>query len=800
MWAAIIIAVLALLMVAFMPKPNIENARAAKLGDFNIPRAKWGDPTPLVWGRVRQKSPVSLWFGDYNPVPITKKVKDGLFSSKRIIVGYKNYLGLDLLLCAGPGIRLRRIWSGTHEIWSGNLTTDTSININLPELFGGEEERGGLQGTMRFYTGAFNTTQNAYLQQVIEPDVPAYNGKCRAVFEAFYFGTTTSVGALSFELEYQPNALMPSTALMPNGADVNPFEICYDALTSKWAKFGNSIQDIDIPSWQACAQRVFDEGLGASMLLQSAITGKDFLEEIMRQVDGLLYQEPSNSKIIAKLIRKDYNPDNLLVLDENTVESVSNFSKTTWENTFNQCRVLFKDRENQYDENVAIAQDFANINFQQRVKSTDINMPICFVADTANDLAARQLSFLNIPLYKCELVANRTASHLRPGDVFKFSWGPYGLFNMVMRVSKISLGTLTNGRVRITCVQDRYSDTAPVFAPPGSSEFNPIQTSPSPIQIRRLLELPKWFQNNLDVTVPDTHGLVSVLASPPGGASVGFHADVAGVSASWDTATRGLEDAPYHGFGVLTATYPETAGLNTGIDAVGFTLTGVSVPGSLVDSGGNFDPTGDMLLLIGDEIMSAADVVVSGTDYTFTGIRRALLDTTFQTHAAGTNCFIIRVNDGTLGTFLADQSTFKVRYLDKTPSGVLAAGVATSDNITLTRRAFRPAPPAYTTINGSRTPANVAPSASISLAWRERNRNTAKVVPYNAASEAQEGGVDYGYRSRLNGGAWSGYTYVTGTSTNISVGASTGVREYEVWSRREGVLSRVGDRCSVTVA
>ncbi|WBF76841.1 hypothetical protein PSV3_00139 [Septimatrevirus PSV32] len=78
---------------------------------------------PLVWGTVRQKSPITAWYGDSRPVPIRKKMKTGLFSSKKVTVGYKNYLGIDCILCLGPGVRLRKFWAGTYLVWEGNLTS-----------------------------------------------------------------------------------------------------------------------------------------------------------------------------------------------------------------------------------------------------------------------------------------------------------------------------------------------------------------------------------------------------------------------------------------------------------------------------------------------------------------------------------------------------------------------------------------------------------------------------------------------------------------------------------------------------
>ena len=187
MWYLVVFIVALLLVAALTPKPNIENARAAKLGDFQFPRSKHGDPMPLVWGTVRQKSPITAWYGDFRPVAITEKVKTGLFGSKRVTVGYKNYMGIDCILCLGPGVKLRRIWADTYEIWSGNISSG-DVSINLPNLFGGEKEGGGLQGTMTFYDGRFDPPQDSYLVSKIGANVPAYNGFARAVFKAFYIG------------------------------------------------------------------------------------------------------------------------------------------------------------------------------------------------------------------------------------------------------------------------------------------------------------------------------------------------------------------------------------------------------------------------------------------------------------------------------------------------------------------------------------------------------------------------------------------------------------------------------------
>lgn len=204
MWAAIVLIVVALLLVLAAPKPKVENARAAALGDFNFPRSNEGDPAMWFLGTVRLKSPNSLWYGDYTPVPIKKKQKTGLFSSKNVIVGYKYHVGLDLHWGLGGNdtAELLKLWSDKYVFFDGPpVSTQTSIDVNLPNLFGGDEERGGLVGTIDVYPGRFVEERNAYLVSKAHPEVPAYVGQVRTVLRGsantlstgFYFGTTSSL-------------------------------------------------------------------------------------------------------------------------------------------------------------------------------------------------------------------------------------------------------------------------------------------------------------------------------------------------------------------------------------------------------------------------------------------------------------------------------------------------------------------------------------------------------------------------------------------------------------------------------
>lgn len=788
MWLVFAFVVALLLVVALTPKPNIENARAAKLGDFQFPRSKHGDPMPLVWGTVRQKSPITAWHGDFRPVPIKKKVKSGLFSSKKVTVGYKNYLGIDCILCLGPGVQLRKFWAGTYLVWTGNLASSGSIYIDKPNLFGGEEERGGLQGTLQFYDGRFNPPQDSYLISKLGANVPAYNGFARALFKAFYIGTTTTPEAFSFEISRMTSGLHATYSLMPNGLDVNPMEIIYDAVTQKWGRFGNLASELELTSFVDCAHTLYDEGLGMSLLVQSAITGKDLLEEVMRVADGVLYQDPATSKIVAKLIREDYDINGLIVLDESAIKSLKNFQKTTWENTFNQCRVTFKDRSNSYDTSVAITQDFANINFQQRVKSTEISSPGCTEASVASVLAARQLSLLNVPLYKCDIVVNRKAQTLRPGSVFVLNWAPFGISNMVMRITKIDFGDLTSNEIKLSCIQDRFSTATPTFADPEGSNWTPINTNPNPVTTRLLFTPPAFFttdDSNETLSTFDNAGRLYVAAVAPGSASYAFN-----VMTSSDnfatSAVSSVEDAPYNGGGVMMAAYSSSVAATTRHDTTGFTVGSVSQNSidnlqqlTTIDQARD----GSAFLLINNELFVYVGFVDNGDGtVTFPNVYRGVLDTTPASHAINDRVWFISGTDGLIPELLSVSSTRYVKLLDKTPGGVLDISLAPSFSGAPTNRAGLPLPPQNLTLNGSRTPAPVVAATSVSVAWANRSRTDTTLRVYNDAANNREAGTQTRLRWRVGAGGYTTVLTTSNTST-LDVTGLTGTLEVIVDSQ-----------------
>ena len=125
---------LALFAVSFVltallaPKPEFENARAQDLDPDNFPKASESDPVPLLLGCAKIKGPNTLYYGDYQAIPIKEKVKTGLFSSTTVIKGHTYYLTLDLGLCLGPA-ELKTIFIDSEPVDPGTVFSSEEQSV-----------------------------------------------------------------------------------------------------------------------------------------------------------------------------------------------------------------------------------------------------------------------------------------------------------------------------------------------------------------------------------------------------------------------------------------------------------------------------------------------------------------------------------------------------------------------------------------------------------------------------------------------------------------------------------------------
>ena len=104
-------------------------------------------------------------------------------SSKKQTVGYRYRMGLHLVLCQGPVDAVQEIQMGERTAWGDASRTPlptgyglTSIGINQPYLFGGDEREGGVVGTIDVLPGGPMQVRNDYLMSRLGSAIPAFRG------------------------------------------------------------------------------------------------------------------------------------------------------------------------------------------------------------------------------------------------------------------------------------------------------------------------------------------------------------------------------------------------------------------------------------------------------------------------------------------------------------------------------------------------------------------------------------------------------------------------------------------------
>lgn len=790
MWFLAVLFVGALVAsILLTPKPKFENARASGLNDLQYPRAQEGAPVPLILGRVKMPGPNTTWVGDFKAVAIKKKQKTGLFSSKKVIIGYTYYVGLDLCLALGR-CTLHKIVNDKTTLWEGTANADENVlNINLPNLFGGKEKGGGFIGTLRYYPGSQTQGVNAYLASKIgAADTPAYRGFAHLVLEQPNIGESNQLRAMWMEMSQYTNGLGLAGGIQQVGDDMNPMELLYQAFTLDWGGLDVSPDLLDLDSLKDAAQVLFDEGNGMSVCISSPNGGKEIADEVLRQVDGLMYQNPVTGKMVMKLIRNDYNIEDLPVFDESNVIVIRNFTSKLWEDTVNQVRVKFTDRSQDYKDGTAMVQDMANINAQGRIRSITNAYPGVMLGTLGNDLATRDLSQGSVPLLGASMELNREGAQLRPGDPFLWAWDPYGIEQVVMRVKTFDLGALNDNRIVIEANQDEFAIDQTVFTAPGGPGSgvvvpdDPAVASPA----RLVREGAYFFAASAGVALSPNQTVIIVSAVAPTGSEQFDVYTSNDAGASYNPSEQGLV---YTANASLVNAITSSAGFTTGI--LGTVV--ITDPTEDIESVAVADILeGAGLFYIGQELFAHTSVVDNGDGtWTLNNVRRSLLDTVPTSHAIGDKVWFIE-GDNVIDDAMGGGDSIRVKVTPSTFRDQLDVASAPYDAVTLNYRAQRPLRPGNIKFDGgvAFTPPSDG-TGSHTITWANRSRLAVAIRSTVDNTNEFEPGQQTVIRYRVNGGGWVTNLYEPGVTTaTINTTATLGqLVEWEIYSTCNGLDS-----------
>jgi hypothetical protein len=695
---------------------------------------------------------------------------------KEVTVGYNYYLGMHMVLCHGPVDKVTRIEVDGKTAWSGNATGGP-IFINAPDLFGGEESEGGIAGTVNIDMGGPSQGRNTYLMNKLGGDIPAYRGVLGAVLRQVYVGLSPYLKRWAFwasriHVRQDGIAQWYDEKAEVNG-DMNPAHIIRECLTDPDWGMGYPEADVDDTSFQAAADQMHSEGMGMSLLWDRSITLEEFIQIVLKHIDGSIYVDRSTGKFVLKLARGDYDVDNLLVLDESSVNRITDFKRNTIGELVNSVTVVYWDASTGKNGSITV-QDIALAAQQQTTIGTTKQFPGFTNGGIATRVASRSLKALSAPLASGTIYANRKAASLNVGDVFVLSWPRYGVSQLVMRVANVEMGALGSNIIKIQAVEDVFALSSAIYAPPPPSEWSDPNTPPAPCPYHCAIEAPFWeLVQRLGETaarnLPTTSGFAVATGVRPSSdaRNAMLYTDVTGV---WEEAGT-VDFCP-------TAILTAAVSSNDTVFPIG---TGVDLDVVRVGT----------YALIDDEMVSIKSV----TDTALT-VGRGVLDTTAKPHAIGGRLFFAEAFFESDTVEYATGETADIRLLPSTGLGTLALASAPTQSVSIVARQYKPYPPGKFRINSQAYPDAIRGDQNIIIDWTHRDRlqqTAATLVDEAAGSIGPEVGTTYTCRLLTQGGSvlvtHTGLTGVTDTFTLAEMGSNYGRLRIQLWSVRDGVQS-----------
>ena len=717
----LIFAILFVLSELLRPKPEMEDAKPAGLGDFNFPTATEGRAVPLVWGTIQITGPNVVWYGNLFTSGITEKIKTGIFSSSTVTVGYRYYVGMQFALCRGPVDQLRKVWVGDSVLFDRTATPivhDGTETWSLQYFLGGDDVggNGGMGGTLIFKSGTDTQTVSSYLStyQKVPPttgDTPAYRGVCYVCpnTSPWYVGNSASIKPWKFEVRRLAQGWASGTPswaayVLVNSQDSNPALVLYEILTNTEWGMGRTDAELDLQSFASTAELLFNEGNGFSMILDQQQEATDLLRLVAEQMDAVVVLTQIDGLWTVKPIRPTADlpaliqPGTPKVIDESNLIKMENFTRGAWNGTVNQLLLEFNDRSDEYKQTFAGAQDLGNIRVQDQNVRAQVRYPGVKDATLANNLAWRELLTQSYPLAKASVIVDRTFWDTEMGDIIELNDTQLGVADFQMRVASVNLGDLTEGEVRLDLVEDIFRAAIGSFSDvPGSGWDDPLAALVA-FAYEEAWEAPRAFSSRV-TTSPEAARIWAGARRV--GAESGFD--------SWaTTGSTYLKTGDSTGFvliGKLKAaltksnTVPWTTVTTFVIKADPDDLDLMYDSLELALSPSQIGQNLSNLLKIGNELFFITTASKVAGELSLDTVYRGAIDTVQEDHAIDDECWILSAGGNLMDETWNAADVVKTRLLPKSLAGLLDIGDASDITNTMLKRARRPYPPVFYTLN-----------------------------------------------------------------------------------------------------
>ena len=566
-------------------------------------------------------------------------------------------------------------------------------------------------------------------------------------------------------------------AVLPAGFEylaMNPAHILRRLYTDPSIGRGLPASRLDEDSWRAAADKFYAEGFG--LCLKWARTGSiaDFAAEVINHAGAVVYTSRRTGKIVLKAIRDDYDVTDLPLYTPDTgLLGFDDDEASAQTGGINEIVVNYKDPVAKADKAVREKNLGAIMAAGGITISESVDYPGIPTEALARRVARRDLQAKSGFIKRFSVRLDRRGRDIMPGGVFRISDASRGIENMVLRAGRVEYGTITDGTITVTALQDVFGLPSTVYREPEDSAYVPPDTSVRAPELQAAMEAPyrdlvqAMSASDLAILAPDA-GYLHAAAVRPTTLSQSFALQTRVAPAAYATAA---DMAAFCPGGKLSAAldYLDTAAVLTDAQALDELQPGTAA-------------------LIGSEIVRVDAVDVATSTLT---IARGCADTVPAQHAAGTAVLCYDGWGGDDQTEYMSGVSVEAKLLTNTGAGQLSASVAPVQSVTFDSRAARPYPPGDVKLNGQRYPQEITGDLEITWAHRDRLLQADNLIDALQPSVGPEPGTTYAVE--LYDAASSTLLHSeTGISTTTAVVPSTAFaydNRLELYSVRDGLES-----------
>lgn len=511
---------------------------------------------------------------------------------------------------------------------------------------------------------------------------------------------------------------------------MNPAHIIYECLTNRDWGLGYPAGKLDLASFAVAANTFYAEGMGLCLEWNRQDSIQNFIQMVIDHAGAAVGEDPRTGQFKLRALRGDYT---LATLPEYSAEagniiSLDDFDRASLTETVNEIGVTYTDATTGKNGSVTV-QQLANIQAQGGVVNQGRNYPGLPTLELAVRVALRDLKAAASALARVRLTATRAAWAVTPGDVIKFVWPEFGITAMALRVAKVDYGSLTDGAIRLECVEDVFGLPSNAYVKPPTIGWEEPNTTPAASPAVESFEVP--FRD-----LVQTMGLDDASALP---VDAGYLAGVAvrptGVPLNYELRTKVGATA----YAVAdTGDWCPSATLLAAVAPLDTTLTLANV----VD----LDE-----IDVGDAILLGAEICrVDAVDTTLNTLTvgRGCCDTVAAPWPIGTRVWAYDRFVSSDSTQYSDGETVNAKFVTQTSSGVLAEGSSPTDSLLMNGRAARPYPPGLLRFNddlntGLAYPVELAGAVVTTWAARDRLLQQDQLIDENDAGIGPEAGTTY---------------------------------------------------------